>query len=90
MNNDIHTLYYNNFGIAFQWKRCATKYLNKIQLVFRNTGVFLNQEELLILYVNTEKALEKCFSHMNCSEDTTERLLLLEAPNPQISFAMSA
>lgn len=38
---DINTIYYNDLGIAFKWKRCAAKDFNKIQLVFKNTGLFL-------------------------------------------------
>ncbi len=40
---DINTICYNNFGIAFQWKRCETRDFNKIQLVFKNTGLFLKR-----------------------------------------------
>lgn len=43
---DINTLYYNTFGIAFQWKRTAARDYRKIQLVFKNIGLFLTSEEL--------------------------------------------
>ncbi|MDO5969279.1 hypothetical protein Q4Q35_05615 [Flavivirga aquimarina] len=85
---DINTIYHNDFGIAFQWKRCAAKDFNKVQLVFKNTGLFLNQEELLLFFKNIKQALNRMHLYNDCPENKTYELFLLEAPNPQISFAM--
>ncbi len=87
--DDINTICYNDFGIAFQWKRCAAKDFNKIQLVFKNTGLFLNQSELIQFSQNIELALSKVYSCDNCTEKKPSELFLLEAPNPQVSFAMN-
>ncbi len=86
---DINLIYYNNFGIAFQWKRCAVKDFKKTQMVFRNTGLFLTQNELIQFSDQIEMALESSCLCEDCLKNETCRLLLLEAPNPQISFAMS-
>ncbi|WP_205958019.1 hypothetical protein [Flavivirga algicola] len=87
--DDINTICYNDFGIAFQWKRCAAKDFNKIQLVFKNTGLFLSQKELIQFSKNIELALNKACSHANNTEKNPSELFLLEAPNPQVSFAMN-
>jgi len=87
--DDIITIYYNNFGIAFQWKRCAAKDFKKIQLVFRNTGLFLTENELFQFSKNVEKSIEKSCYCDDCKKNNYYKSLLLEAPNPQTSFAMS-
>lgn len=86
---DINTIYYNNFGIAFQWKRCAVKDFRKVQLVFRNTGLFLNISELIHFSNNIETSLESSCQCNDCLKNEACKLLLLEAPNAQTSFAMS-
>ncbi|OBQ55109.1 hypothetical protein JJL45_04300 [Tamlana sp. s12] len=86
--DDINTIYYNDFGIAFQWKRTAAKDFNKIQLVFKNTGLFLNKMELVQFLKNIEQALMKSKTLAKSSSSKACELVLLEAPNPQISFAM--
>ncbi len=87
--NDINTLYYNNFGIAFQWKTCAAKDYQKVQLVFRNTGLLLTMGELVNFYKHTEKVLETPRLCKDCKDDKNCRSLLLDTPISQISFAMS-
>lgn len=86
--DDINTIYYNDFGIAFQWKRSTAKDLNKVQLVFKNTGLFLNKKELVQFLNNTEQALNQSKICANCPKNKNVELFLLEAPNPQLSFAM--
>ncbi len=87
--NDINTFYYNDFGIAFQWKRCAAKDFKKIQLVFRNTGLLLTAEELIRFSSNIDKSLMSIPRCQNCRNNRTCKSILLEAPNPQTSFAVS-
>ena len=86
---DINTIYYNKFGIAFQWNGCAAKDSKKIQIVFRHTGLFLTQNELIQFYDNIERTLHGSCLCKDCMEKDSCKLLLLEAPNPQTSFSMS-
>ena len=86
---DINTIYYNNFGIAFYWKRCTVKDFKKIQLVFRDTGLLLTPNELVKFSKNIDQSLNSSCSCVDCMEYKTCRSLLVEAPNPQITFAMS-
>ena len=87
--NDINTFYYNDFGIAFQWKRCAAKDFRKVQLVFRNTGLLLSLKELIKFLKNIDKSLNFTSKYENCKPCKVCQSILLEAPNSQISFAMS-
>jgi len=86
---DIHTIYYNNFGIAFQWKRNLGKDIHKIQLVFRETGLFLSKEELVYFKKQVRSALLGSKTCDNCTTKNTCRSTLLETPIPQVSFAVS-
>ena len=86
---DINTIYYNSFGIAFKWKRCAIKDLKKIQLVFRNTGLFLTPNELIQFSKNIKKSLNQSLKCDECSNQNSCKSILLEAPNAQTSFAMN-
>ncbi|TGV01752.1 hypothetical protein [Flavivirga rizhaonensis] len=86
---DINTIYYNNFGIAFQWKRCAVKDFKKIQLVFRGTGLLLTSNELMVFSKNIDKSLNSNCSCIDCMEYKTCKSILVEAPNQQTTFAMT-
>ncbi len=86
---DIHTLHYNDFGIAFQWKRNMGKNIYKIQLVFRETGLFLTPQELIHFKKQVLYSLEKRATCNDCSSKSTCRSLLLETPFNSISFAVS-
>lgn len=86
--DDINTIYYNNFGIAFQWKRFAAKDFKKIQIVFRSTGLFLTENELIQFSDNIDKTLGSLCLCDDCLGNDSSKFLL-EAPNPQTSFSMT-
>jgi len=86
---DIHTIYYNNFGIAFQWKRNTGKDIHRIQLVFNETGLFLTPKELTAFQQNIQFSLKNRTTCSDCKSKNTCRSLLLETPIPQLSFAVS-
>jgi len=86
--NDINTFYHNDFGIAFQWKRCAVKNFKKIQLVFRNSGLLLTADELVKFSKNIENSLKLSKKMKGCKHEKCQ-CVLVQAPNPQTSFAMN-
>tara|TARA_R110002051_G_scaffold65839_3_gene119492 strand:- start:6791 stop:7162 length:372 start_codon:yes stop_codon:yes gene_type:complete len=86
---DINTIYYNDFGIAFQWKRCAGKDFKKVQLVFRDTGLCITQEELFRFSYMIEKALKRSSCCQECSEGASCPSNLVQTPIGQLSFAMT-
>ena len=55
---EIEQIYHNNFGIAFYWKQNSQTILDKVQLVFKETGFYLSKEELNIFADNINP---KCF-----------------------------
>jgi len=86
---DINIIYYNDFGIAFKWKKCAAKDLKKIQLVFRNTGLFLTPNELIQFSKNIKSALKQSLKCKGCNHQNSCKSILLETPIAQTSFAMN-
>ena len=62
---DIHLIYQNQFGIAFQWKRSKAKDIHKVQMVFRDTGLRLSRQELLQFSKNIKCTMD---SESLCSD----------------------
>lgn len=86
---EIQILYHNNFGISFKWKRNLGKDIHKIQLVFRETGLFLTYEELIQFKNQVKQALLNRKICDSCKSKTNCRSGLLETPFSQVTFAMS-
>lgn len=87
--NDIHPIYHNAIGMAFQWKRNRAQDLFKVQLVFKDTGLLLSKEELIQFSENlkyTKKTSSLC---TDCPQNESCKALLVDSPAPQITFAMS-
>ncbi|MEK6152972.1 hypothetical protein WIW50_06920 [Flavobacteriaceae bacterium 3-367] len=87
--NDINPIYHNQFGVAFQWKRNRAKDLKKIQMVFRDTGLLLTQEELVQFSRHIKCTLDSNTLCKDCAENESCRVLLLDTPAPQVSLAMN-
>ncbi|WP_324024881.1 hypothetical protein QSV08_16870 [Maribacter sp. BPC-D8] len=89
--NDIHPIYQNDFGIAFQWKREKPNEANKVQVIFRDIGLLLTKSEL--------RHFSKCIADTvengkdticgDCKTKDSCRSLLLNTPAHQITFAVS-
>ena len=86
---DINPIYYNEFGIAFQWKRSTIKDLKKVQFVFRDTGLLLTKEELLQFQKSISCALKSSSQCEECRKSESCRSLLLDTPAPQVTLALS-
>ena len=41
--DDVNVIHYNDFGIAFNWKKNSFSSKNKIQLIFKDTGLLLSK-----------------------------------------------
>ncbi|SHJ25781.1 hypothetical protein [Pseudozobellia thermophila] len=87
--NDIDLIYNNSFGLAFQWKRDNGHNHNKVQLVFRDTGLFVTKEELLQFSKNIRRSIKHYQMCGSCPKKETCRSILVESPVPQITFAMN-
>lgn len=86
---DMHLLYHNKFGVAFQWKRNSAKDLMKIQLVFRDTGLKVSKKELTLFLENIKHTKDSCSHCSECSQKESYKALLVDSPAPQVSFAMN-
>ena len=88
MNQDIYPIYNNSFGMAFQWKRGASKTNGKVQIVFRDTGLLLSRDELQQFFENVQCTKNSCAPcNSRCGTDC--RALLLDTPASQVSLAVS-
>ncbi|CAM3555118.1 hypothetical protein ZORO111903_19650 [Zobellia roscoffensis] len=86
---DINPIYHNPFGVAFQWKRPTAKDQKKVQIVFRDTGLLLSQNELVQFKRNIECTMKSNSPCIDCQQHDTCRSLLLDTPAPQITLAMN-
>ena len=90
MSDDIYPIYYNNFGIAFKWKRAmGGRGFNKIQVVFRDMGLYLTLDDLKLF----EKQIlhsKQCKSCEKCKKDGVARHILLRTPSDKIDIAVSS
>ncbi len=86
---DINAIYYNHFGIAFQWKNGTVKNHKKIQIVFRDTGFLLTKKELARFSNKIEHTIKENSVCNCCTKKEVCRSLLLETPVPQVSLAVS-
>tara|TARA_B110000908_G_scaffold16519_1_gene18630 strand:+ start:73 stop:417 length:345 start_codon:yes stop_codon:yes gene_type:complete len=81
--DDINVIHYNDFGIAFNWKQNTFSTKNKIQLVFKDTGILLSKSEVLSFKSDIEYVM--C-NGCNCKEKCKN---LIPSPCEYISFSMS-
>lgn len=86
---DINPIYHNNFGVAFQWKRNSSKNINKVQMVFRDTGLLLSKRELKQFQRNIKCTIESQTLCSDCRKMDACKALLLDTPAPQVTLAVS-
>ena len=86
---DINPIYHNPFGVAFQWKRNSVKDINKVQLVFRDTGLLLSKKELKDFQKSIKCTMETSTLCQDCPQNESCRALLLDTPAPQVTLALS-
>ncbi|MCW2119146.1 hypothetical protein [Flavobacterium sp. 7A] len=86
---EIQAIYQNEFGISFYWIDENQTLRNKIQLVFRETGLQLNTQEL----VDFKCLIEESISKNQCCEDCALKnncaKYLLKTPFHELDLAMS-
>ncbi|WP_340199653.1 hypothetical protein [Ascidiimonas sp. W6] len=87
--NDIDLLYHNEFGMAFHWKNTNSINIQKVQLVFRDTGLLLNFSQLLLFQDKVKSALTNCTLCETCKSKLDSKPLLMETPFSELSFAVS-
>ncbi len=87
--DEVYTIHYNSFGIAFKWKRGSSKDVNKTQLVFRDSGLYLTNTELTHFSELIDKTLATPLKCSDCKKNKSCKSILLQTPLPQVSFVMT-
>ena len=87
--DEINLIYNNNFGVAFKYNGDSEQHGNKVQLVFRDTGLFVSQQELIQFSKNINQSAENHSLCGSCKKKEVCRSILVESHVPQISFAMN-
>lgn len=86
---EINQIYANSFGISFRWKNASTKNTKKTQIIFRDTGIFLDTEEIKKFSNLINSALKRVHDCGKCPYNDSCKSLLLESPFKQINFAVN-
>jgi hypothetical protein len=86
---EIEQLYHNDFGIAFYWKKENKTILDKIQLIFRETGFYFTVPELTVFGTLIDDSLTRNNCCDSCVLKNTCSKFLLKTPCPQIDLAVS-
>lgn len=85
---DIAQLYYNNFGVAFYWRKGGELLTDRVQMVFKETGFYLTENQLrsfadTISNSCPDDCCEGCGIKMQCHK------FLLKTPIPEIDMAVT-
>jgi len=84
----VEQLYFNDFGVAFFWKKNGTVLKDKVQLVFKETGFYLSGAEvqqfaLLVDDAVAEIGCSGCGGRSRCHK------FLLKTPLNQVDMAVT-
>lgn len=85
---EIEQIYFNDFGVAFHWKKEKKVLKSKVQLVFKETGFYLSKEELNIFADNIDITCNE-LSCGSCEFKRKCHKFLLKTPLQQIDLAVS-
>jgi hypothetical protein len=86
---DIEQIYYNSFGVSFYWKKENKTILDKVQLVFRETGFYLSIAELNQFCDLIEASLIENSCCESCQLKNSCHKFLLKTPLSQVDLAVS-
>jgi hypothetical protein len=84
----VEQLYYNDFGVAFFWKKNDVVLKDKVQLVFKETGFYLSGTEVQEFAV----IIDDTVAEMRCSGCCHRgycRKFLLKTPLNQVDLAVT-
>lgn len=85
----IRKIYYNDSGTSFYWKKKNEVMLDKVQLIFRETGFYFTKQELMLF----KNCIEESFIQNKCCDDCELKKqchkFLLKTPCSQIDLAVT-
>ena len=83
--NEIKQLYYNTFGVSFYWTKEGKPLSKRIQVVFKDTGMYLTAEQVL----EFSELIKECGdSRCDSCRSKCCRKFLLKTPVPEIDLAV--
>lgn len=85
---EIEQIYFNEFGVAFHWKKNNKVLTEKIQLVFKETGFYFSYDEVrafsqIIANTCDEMGCGSCCHRSRCHK------FLLKTPLQEIDLAVT-
>ncbi|WP_418264253.1 hypothetical protein [Flavobacterium faecale] len=89
MMKEIQPIYQNEFGVSFYWKTEDQLLRDKIQLVFKETGLQLNPNELADFKCLIEDSIHKNYCCDDCDLKNNCTKYLLKTPFQEVDLAMS-
>ncbi|MFE3848157.1 hypothetical protein ACFX5D_09310 [Flavobacterium sp. LB3P45] len=86
---EIKQIYYNDSGTSFYWRKEDGLVMDKVQLIFRETGFYFTKQELYLF----KNCIEDSYIQNKCCEDCELKnqchKFLLKTPCSQIDLAVS-
>ncbi|GIZ09269.1 hypothetical protein [Flavobacterium sp. UMI-01] len=86
---EIQPIYQNELGVSFYWKEENTLQRDKIQLVFKETGLQLNPKELIDFKCLIEESITQNYCCDDCELKNNCTKYLLKTPFREVDLAMS-
>lgn len=85
----IAQIYGNDFGMAFFWREQETLIMEKVQLVFKETGFYFSIDELHHFMALIEDSCSRNRTCEGCAMKNQCHKFLLKTPVSQIDLAVS-
>jgi len=86
---EMKQIYYNDSGTSFFWRKENDLFMDKVQLIFRETGFYFSRHELKLFLC----CIEESYLLNNCCDDCSLKnnchKFLLKTPCSQIDLAVS-
>lgn len=86
--NEIEQIYFNDFGVAFHWIKQDKVLKNRIQIVFKETGFYLTNDEVQCFSEIIESTCIKLNNGGCCCRNKRNKFLL-KTPIREIDLAVS-
>ena len=87
---EVEQIYYNEFGVAFHWKKGNEVLTEKVQVVFKETGFYLSYEEIKAFAQIIDNTCEEMDDDCGaCCHRNRCHKFLLKTPVQQVDLAVS-
>ncbi len=84
---EIEQIYFNDFGVAFYWRKEDMVIKDRVQIVFKETGFYFSVEEIKQFTVIVNEMSDK--TCCECSHRNKCHKFLLKTPLREVDLAVS-